>query len=104
MHTAVKLIKGLPSKINAKAHDKVVLEVEVDASDIQSHWTKDGRKIDSRTGVSDSYKYELSTHDKTHTLKIDDVMTEQEAVYAFVVGKELTSSTLNVEGKKQFFT
>lgn len=98
--SAVRVLRPLAAKHKAKAHDNVVLETQIDASNVRAYWMKDGRRIDVTSRMTDSTsKFEAKSKDATHTLKIKDVGAEDEGVYSLHAGRELTSSTLYVESK-----
>lgn len=99
LNLVVKVTRPLTSTRKVTAHETVVFETEVDSSDINVFWTKDGRRIDFSSTITDSSsKFEARSQYKTHTLKIKDVYAEDAGVYALFAGRELTSSTLYVEG------
>uniref|UniRef100_H2YNK4 Ig-like domain-containing protein n=1 Tax=Ciona savignyi TaxID=51511 RepID=H2YNK4_CIOSA len=91
---AVTIVKHLPKKLQATAHEVAVLECAVDAPGITAYWTKDGKRIDA---TEKSLKYEASSRDVTHTLKVKDLVSEDAGVYEFVAGSVLSKTTLFVE-------
>lgn len=73
--------------------DSVTLTCEVSKPNVKAKWKKDGVEIEP------SEHYDISTKDNVHTLKINNAVIEDGAVYTCQVEDKETAAKIVVKGK-----
>jgi len=90
--------KALPETMNAIRNKTLVLECELDSENIFGLWLKHDKLL--KLHDSSINKYEMTSHDKTYKLIINDLTSADAGPYSFVAGSAKTTTTLIVKGKR----